>query len=107
MQVQVESGRWNQIEDDMQRTTMPWSVDFDARRVTFNALDLAWCVLSEFGCTQDTMTDGELEVLIAILVVIDDDFMQQVRDAVSQRVPTTDLLDAIDAFFSRARGYDN
>ena len=111
MQIQVESGRWNQFEDDMQHTTMPWSVDMDARRVAFDALDLAWCVLSEFGCTEDTVKEGELEVLIGILIAVDDDFMQQVRRAVfehySERVTTVYLRDAIDEFLSRQRGYNN
>ena len=77
--VTVESGIWNQVQDDMEYTYMPWKVNARDRTITFDAFDLAWCVLAQFGLLQDVLEDGEEKMLHGILVVIEDEFMDQVR----------------------------
>lgn len=77
--VTVESGIWNQVQDDMEYTYMPWTVNSRDRTITFDAFDLAWCVLAQFGLLEDVLDDGEQKMLRGILAVIEHDFMEQVR----------------------------
>lgn len=76
--VTVESGIWNQVQDDMENTHMPWTVNARDRTITFDAFDLAWCVLAQFGLLEDVLHDGEEKMLRGILAVIEHDFMDEV-----------------------------
>ena len=48
--VTVVSGVWNQVQDDMEHSDMLWLVG--DRTVTFDPVCIAWCVLTQFDCTE-------------------------------------------------------
>tara|TARA_A200000113_G_C8801401_1_gene334236 strand:+ start:338 stop:682 length:345 start_codon:yes stop_codon:yes gene_type:complete len=105
--LKVESGEWNQVQDDLEHSDMPWLVKAHERTITFDAFDLAWCVLTEFRCTQHELSDNEQDILVRILVAIEDEFLDHVKQTLfthfEERIGCAAMREYMDEWLSQTR----
>ena len=102
--VKLESALWNQVEHGLRASDLPWHVNFNECTVTFDAFDLAWCVLVAFDRTTETMPESVFPILTGILGTIEPEFMGEVRGVLfshyHRHIGDKNTQDAMDAFLT-------